>query len=126
MTSHELARRLLDLPDLPVATHANNETYASQDDHGPCGALKIGLLTHYAGDHIVVGSISKMNLNAPNWFVSKMLHGEAPWEWWCPGQPLRETPEAKAKAAVIIAGFVERMRVHRERMAAAGGKWTLG
>lgn len=32
MTSHELARKLLELKDLPVSTHANNHTYNSSND----------------------------------------------------------------------------------------------
>jgi hypothetical protein len=82
VNTHELARLLLSLPDLPVATHARNETYGSAMDASSCGPLKIGLLKTYVGDHIVIGDISRMNLNAPNWFVSEMLHGDAPWEWW--------------------------------------------
>jgi len=77
MNSHDLARLLLTLPDLPVATHAHNHTYASGGDGGTHGPLKVGLLKHYSGDHIVVGNISKMDINPPNWYVSAMFYGEA-------------------------------------------------
>lgn len=40
MTSHELAKLLLTLPDLPVATHANNHT-----DQGRGGAAVIQTVT---------------------------------------------------------------------------------
>lgn len=81
MNSHELAKILLSLPDLPVATHANNHTYASYGDRGSHGPLKVGLLKHYSGDHIVIGDISKRNINKPNWYVTEMFHGDAPEEW---------------------------------------------
>lgn len=81
MNSHELANLLLSAPDLPVACHALNHTYMSglhSSSHGP---LKIGLLETYGGQHIVIGNISKRSINAPNWYVSQMLHGEAPEQW---------------------------------------------
>lgn len=81
MTSHELARLLLTFPDLPVATHANNHTYMSELDKNSHGPLKIGLLETYGGQHIIVGNISKRNINSLNWHISEMLHGEAPEEW---------------------------------------------
>lgn len=81
MNSHELARLLLTLPDLPVATHAHNHTYASLEDAGSHGPLKVGLLEHCAGQHIVIGDISKLNINYPNWWVVTMFHGDAPQEW---------------------------------------------
>ena len=81
MKSHDLARLLLNFPDLPIAVHALNHTYlsaANQLSHGP---IKVGMLNSYAGDHIVIGNISKKNINPPNYSISKMLHGEAPDEW---------------------------------------------
>jgi len=81
MNSHELAKLLLTLPDLPVATHANNHTYKSGNDVNSHGQLKVGLLETYGGQHIVIGNMSRMNINKPNWFISSMLHGEAPQEW---------------------------------------------
>lgn len=91
VTSHELARLLLTMPDLPVATHAMNQTYISAAHRISHGSLKIGILESYAGQHIIIGDISKRNLNRPNWGVSQMLHGEAPEEWlrWdVPGKPM--------------------------------------
>jgi hypothetical protein len=78
MNSHDLAKLLLTLPDLPIATHANNHTYMSGNDASSHGPLKVGLLETYGGQHIVVGNMSRMRINKPNWFVSRMLHGEAP------------------------------------------------
>lgn len=78
MTSHDLARLLLTLPDLPVATHANNHTYMSGLRGAP---LKVGRLHTYGGDHIVLGNIGKRNINGSNWHVTEMLHGDAPEEW---------------------------------------------
>lgn len=81
MKSHELARLLLTLPDLPVATHAHNHTYSSGAQENSHGPLKVGLLAHYSGKHIVIGDISKRNINAPNWRITEMYHGDAPEEW---------------------------------------------
>ena len=81
MNSHDLARLLLTLPDLPVATHAHNHTYMSGFDGSSHGPMKIGRLHTYGGDHIVIGDISKRKINAPNWHITEMLHGDAPEEW---------------------------------------------
>jgi hypothetical protein len=81
MTAHELAHHLLAGPDLPVALHANNHTYMAGIDRMTHGPLKIGLLHTYGGDHVVIGNISKKNINGPNWFVREMLIGDAPDEW---------------------------------------------
>lgn len=81
MNSHELAKLLLSMPDLPVATHANGHTYMSHTDKNSHGQVKIGRLESYGGPHIIIGDISKMNINAPNWYVSEMLYGDAPAEW---------------------------------------------
>lgn len=78
MNSHELARLLLTMPDLPIATHANDHVFTSGNNKG---ALKIGLLKHYAGEHVIVGDISRTNLNRPNWYITKMLHGMAAKRW---------------------------------------------
>jgi hypothetical protein len=67
MNTHELARLLLTLPDLPVATHANNHTYASKSDSG---SVLVGLLHHYCGDHIIIGNPSKKDLNHPNYYIT--------------------------------------------------------
>lgn len=85
MTSHELARKLLSFPDLPVATHANNHAFMS-GEYKICDyeGLKIGLLELNSGtgpQHIIIGNMTRRNLNKPNWYISKMLEGEAPEEW---------------------------------------------
>lgn len=78
MTSHELAKLLLELPNLPVATEANNHEYMSGIDGRSHGALKVGRLHTYGGDHIIIGNIGRRALNPPNWYVTEMFHGEAP------------------------------------------------
>lgn len=76
MKSHELARLLLTMPDLPIATHANNHTYMSAGSHR--GRTCIGILT-LGGDneHIVIGNFQDCDINAPNWYVDEVLHGKA-------------------------------------------------
>jgi len=73
MTTHELAKLLLTLPDLPVATSAKGHLYIGATDSGSHGSLKVGRLHTYAGDHIVIGE--SVNDNRPNWYVAEVLHG---------------------------------------------------
>ncbi len=87
MTSHELARLLLALPDLPVATHAHGHTYMSGSIG--VGLVKIGRMRTPIGDHLVLGNITKRNINPPNWYITEMLHGDAPEEW---GMPAARNP----------------------------------
>lgn len=77
MLSHDLAKLLLEQPNLPIATHANNHTYMSETDRDTHGSVKVGLLETYGGRHIVIGNFFHMDINKPNWFVSKMILGEA-------------------------------------------------
>lgn len=77
MKSHDLARLLLEQPNLPIATHANNHTYMSKTDRRSHGSVCVGLLHTYGGEHIVIGNFSKMDLNGSNWHVTKMIHGKA-------------------------------------------------
>ena len=75
MTSHELARLLLLQPDKPIALSVYDHVYstaANLQGHGP---LSIGLLRHYAGEHIVIGDIRAEPENADrgNWHVKQIL-----------------------------------------------------
>lgn len=79
MKSHELARLLLTLPDLPVATEANNHTQV--------GVAHVGTLNHYSGQFLIIGGLSRRLLNYPNWYVSELHRGEAPNNWWSPSHP---------------------------------------
>lgn len=76
MTTHELARILLKNEDLPIATHANNHTYMSKADAFTHGKVRIGVLETYSGPHVVIGNFSRTDLNSPNWYVSKLIHGD--------------------------------------------------
>lgn len=69
------------LPDLPVATHALNSSYFSEADKMSMGELKVGIVEHFAGRHLIIGDISKRNLNGANWRITEMLIGSAPEEW---------------------------------------------
>lgn len=88
MSSHDLARLLLTLPDLPVATHANNHSYCSYGDRDSHGPLRVGKLHHYRGEHLIIGNFYKLDINAPNWFVAE--------EYQVPGLKLLE-PEPKLR-----------------------------
>lgn len=81
MMSHELARKLLELPDLPVATAAMNHEYFSKGDAHAHGSFKIGLAHHYSGDHLIMGDMCRRILNYPNWWIREMYLGEIPNQW---------------------------------------------
>ena len=72
MTSHELAKLLLTLPDLDIATHANNHTcYWSEN-------IRVALMNLYGNrKRILIGNMSKKNLNKPNWYITEMLDGKS-------------------------------------------------
>lgn len=76
MTVKELRDILSDLPDdLPIATHANGHDYFSGADGVSHGLLRVALCTHYAGKHVLIGNVSKRQLNPPNWSIEKELDG---------------------------------------------------
>lgn len=65
MTSHELARKLLELKDLPVSTHANNHTYDSGDDFEWQDCFRVveetkedAMKENANGPRIVIGNLS--------------------------------------------------------------------
>jgi len=81
MGSHELARLLLTFPDLPIALTVFSHLYCSVNHAESHGKLKIGLLHTYRGDRILLGDISKRQINPPNEYVKEMLLGKAPQRW---------------------------------------------
>lgn len=68
LSSHELAKILLTLPDLPIATFANNHL-ADKNNR-----FNIGILDHYAGQQLVIGNGVNNCQNKPNWCTSKILY----------------------------------------------------
>jgi hypothetical protein len=56
MRAHELAKILLDCPNLPVATCVSEHVISSKSDDG----LAVGLLDHYAGEHIAIGHLARI------------------------------------------------------------------
>lgn len=78
VTSHEIARLLLSLPDLPIATHAHGHTYSCGSDWFTHGPLRVGRLHHYGGDHIVIGDFHDWKTNYPNHYVTELYVGDLP------------------------------------------------
>lgn len=76
MKSHELAKNLLELPDKDVALSVFGHLYSSEANKQSHGALKIGLLEHYGGQHIVLGNIREESDRGDNYHVSKILYKE--------------------------------------------------
>ena len=74
ITSHQLARILLDLPDLPFCSSAHGSTYSERMNGCSHGPLMIGVLQSYAGDHIVVGDMLERIDNGANWKVKEILY----------------------------------------------------
>ena len=69
LSSHQLARILLNHQDLPVATHANNHTATG-------GYINVGFLSSREGEQVVIGNYRRPDLNYPNEFVTKTLYSE--------------------------------------------------
>lgn len=59
MTSHELAKELLKLPNLPVGLMVNGNSYSSFRDRTSHGPVQIGkgLLGYKNHEHIVIGDM---------------------------------------------------------------------
>ena len=70
MNSHNLAKILLTLPDIPMATHADGHDWFSSE-----GDLIVGMAKRWDGDFIMVGNMGRMDLNSPNWYLSRVLYG---------------------------------------------------
>lgn len=64
MQSHKLARLLLSLPDLPMATRANGHVYSSHDDGYSHGPLMVGRWERGATPHLVIGNMIGYGLDA--------------------------------------------------------------
>jgi len=77
VTSHELARLLLTLPDLPVATSAHGHVYSEEMHRSSHGPLEFGRLHTYAGEHLVVGNMVEYIRNKPNYYTTDILGVEA-------------------------------------------------
>jgi hypothetical protein len=80
MLSHDLARILLEGPNLPIATHANNHTY-SIGSSKLLPICKVGIYADSHGDHILIGNISKRNIYGVNGHIKSMIFGDVPEEW---------------------------------------------
>lgn len=73
MKSHDLARMLLDAPDLPIAFAAMGHMYASDchlKTHGPIG---IGIVETRFGPHIVVGNEHDTSGRNENFNISEVI-----------------------------------------------------
>lgn len=83
MTSHELARALLIVPDLPVAIHAMGHTYHSRCDKGSHGAMSIAHLHHWGGDTIVIGNYdsSEIGVVKANEYPKYIYIRDTPHDW---------------------------------------------
>lgn len=81
MTSHELARLLLEHPDLPVATQALNST---NKPGRWSGAVNIGIMEDSTrAQWLLIGDFSRRRINYPNEYVVEVLHSkyDVPEDW---------------------------------------------
>ena len=58
---------------LPIATEAMGHVYASKGDRDSHGLLRVCLLHHYSGYHILIGNPSVTDINKPNWYIVEDL-----------------------------------------------------
>jgi hypothetical protein len=81
MNSHDLARLLLTLPDLPVASVASGHIYSSVSGAVSHGPLAVTRLRHYAGDHIMIGNSGMGIPTKPggNWWIAETFYAEPRW-----------------------------------------------
>ena len=63
--------------NLPVATEAMGHVYASREDRFSHGLLRVCLLNHYSGLHVLIGNPSHKNINKPNWYITEDLTPES-------------------------------------------------
>lgn len=76
MTSHELAKLLLEHPDLPVATHALNFTNVPDRWNG---AINVGIMeTPNREQWIIIGDFSRKKINYPNEYIVQVLASKHP------------------------------------------------
>lgn len=79
MNTHELAHKLLELPDMPVATCDAGIPFSSLRDPPSMGPLRIAEftvgLTAEPLRHIVIGCLLNAH-NPPNFSVGKILYEE--------------------------------------------------
>lgn len=60
MNSHSLAKLLLEMPNIPIATFANNHIFLSET----LGIeFKPFIIGSYAGDHIVIGNCWRQDID---------------------------------------------------------------
>ncbi len=50
-----------------------NNVYASKADRDTHGILRVCVLHHYGGTHILIGNPSRKDLNKPNWYITDDL-----------------------------------------------------
>jgi hypothetical protein len=77
MKAHELARKLLDGPDLPVATYANNHVYYSQANAETHGKLNIVVDNNYDGDYVMIGDVPRQRTDE-NKFIEHCFQRSMP------------------------------------------------
>lgn len=79
MRSHDLARFLLALPDLPVATHACNHSDFALE-HDPT-RMRVTLCRHYTEPHVMIGYVTRRKLNFPNYWITDSLGAPLANDW---------------------------------------------
>lgn len=79
MRSHELAKILLALPDLQVATHANNHCFAplqGQEREFAVAHLKKG-----ESEFVVIGNMGRTETSLPLEYIDEVYHGRIMKRW---------------------------------------------
>lgn len=66
MTSHKLAKLLLENSDLPIALFVNNHTYHFKTDRISHGKISVGINENYSGKHLIIGNFDEEYFNGRN------------------------------------------------------------
>lgn len=76
MKTHDLAKILLESKNLPIALHVFGHTYIFESNKVSHGGVSIGILESCYGDHIIIGSFDKENIDCSNYSITEMLFKE--------------------------------------------------
>ena len=76
MRSHDLAKILLDNPDMNIATFTNNHYYLSKSDSQSHGSINVATVDTYAGQHIMIGNMYRKDIDSENCMIKKDIYGD--------------------------------------------------
>lgn len=83
MRTHDLARKLLELPDLPVGIGCYRDRfYLSLCHEESSGGVEIAIANTTKGEHLIIGAMLRSalesygNFRCPNYHLKKILYSD--------------------------------------------------